>query len=45
MQEKINGDVFNNKSDIACYAGLMIIKKNYSSLTLIKEFNHGITYP
>lgn len=29
---------FNNKSDIACYAGLMIIKKNYSSLTLIKEW-------
>jgi len=29
---------FNNKSDIACYAGLMIIKKNNLSLTLIKEW-------
>ena len=27
-----------NKNDIACYAGLMIIKKNESSLTLIKEW-------
>jgi len=29
---------FLKKSDIACYAGLMIIKKDNSSLTLIKEW-------
>jgi hypothetical protein len=29
---------FRNKLDISCYAGLMIIKKNDSSLTLIKEW-------
>ena len=27
-----------NKSDVACYAGLMIIKKNEYSLTLIREW-------
>jgi hypothetical protein len=29
---------FRNKSDFACYAGLMVIKKNDSSITLIKEW-------